>query len=368
MMAIRFRTLDALMLRTWLIRALFLFALFVVIAFVLVLFDELDSLREYHVPWTVGMAYILLQMPHEILKATPMVVVLSIMAAVSDMIRHNEILMLYVAGYSSVQLALPIAVALGILVMSLFFLYENVAGPASAKAQHLLEARIQGEQGGLGSRTGIWFPGSDNRIFYIENYFPYLHELRGVTILAFQGENRTLSERIDAEVARWQPQTGFWKMENVTARRLGPSGEMQRETVASQDYFLDCTPSDFERVTLDPEKMPHREIARLVEMIRAAGEDPRYYLSDLRIKEAFPFAVLFLGVLALGLALYIGGLGRASGLGLGLLLVVGYFMSLSIGKSLAHAAVIAPWLGAWYPNLLAAGGIVYLFRRLQRER
>ena len=56
-------------------------------------------------------------------------------------------------------------------------------------------------------------------------------------------------------------------------------------------YIIEYTPTDFQRMVQHPEQMSHKELKRLVDSIRSAGEDPQTYLPDLRIKEAFPFAI-----------------------------------------------------------------------------
>ena len=361
------KTADKLLLRAFFNTVAFIFSLFVVLAFVLILFEDLDLLHEHNAPASLGIAYVLLRLPHEILKTIPFVIVLSIMLAMGNLIRHNEMLMLYIAGYSPLRLAAPIMASLGLLVVILFFVYENVAGPSAVKAHTLMETRIKGTEGGLKGRSGIWVHESEDQVWCVQRYFPYTQELQGLSIFTFRGPNRTLSERLDAERANWVREGGFWRLEDVITYFISEHGEVRRELVKTQDYFLERTPADFERATLEPEQMSHRELSKLVSMIRGAGVEPRLYLSHLRIKEAFPFAIFFLGIVAFGVTLSIGSVGGASGIGLGLLMVVGYFMSLSLGKSLSTAGLISPWLGAWAPNLLVLGLIFYVFNRLQKE-
>lgn len=358
--ALRVKTADRFLLASFLRVLLFVFSIFAAIAFALVLFDDLDRIREYGLPLNTALMYVSLRAPHEILKTTPMIIVLSVMLFAGDMIRHREMLMLSVAGYSNLRLAAPIAAFLAVLVAALFFAYERAAGPAAAMAHNLLESRAGGG-GGLANQSGLWLPGKKGRVFFARNYIPYLNEVRGLSVFTFEGPGETLSERIDAASARWDPEgPGIWILEDVTARFIREDGSVRRETHEIQTYALERSPSDFERMSLDPEYMSRGEIAKVVGMIRSAGEDPRRYLADLRIKEAFPFAAFFMGLLAFGIALRTGAGGRASGLGIGLLSVIGYFMAISLGKSLAGAGALPPWLGAWAPNLLAMGAAAAL--------
>jgi len=120
-------------------------------------------------------------------------------------------------------------------------------------------------------------------------------------------------------------------------------------------------------VVQKPEQMTHGDLNRLIETIRNAGENPQVYLPDLRIKEAFPFAIFFLGMLAYAMTLRLGSSGVASGISLGLLAVIFYFMFLSLGKSFAQAGALPAWLGAWSPNVLCFILSIYLFHRMRLE-
>ncbi len=358
-----FKTVDLLLLKRFAQVLFFLFLLFLSISFVLVMFDSMRDLMEAEAPLHLSTFYILLRVPHEILKATPLVVVIGISLLVSDLMRNNELIMLLIAGYSPLRLLAPIAGMLVSLVLVLFLLYENVAGPASLMAHNMMETQIKGGGTGLSLSRGIWMHGENNRIYYVDTYLPHEMKLSGFTMFEFRGPNQTISQRFDAESAVWQPTTGFWTLQNVTVRNIHPDGSIDRDIKAEDDYDLERTPKDFERVTMDEELMSHSELRRMVEM---SGENNSYYKASLRIKEAFPFAVFFLGMLAFVMTLYAGSGGRASGVGGGLLLVIGYYLALSLGKSFSNAGVLAPWLGAWYPNFLTLAAAVYFYWQLRK--
>lgn len=366
MMELSVKTVDYLILKRYGYTALFLFMLFLVIAVVMVLFDSLEELMDAGAPLELGMLYVLLRVPHEILKAAPMVAVLAMAITVGDMMRFHEMTMLLIAGYSPLRLLAPLAVVLLIAVGALFFTYENVAGPASTFAHNLMETQIKSGGAGINLRGGIWIHGENNRIYYAETYMPHQMELRGFTMFVFQGPNHTISERFDAESAVWQPSTGLWFLKHITARKIYADGSIDRHMRDEDYYDLERTPSDFERVTMEEELMPHGELKRMVEMLKSAGEDPGYYLAGMRIKEAFPFAIFFLGILTFCLTLNTGSSGRASGIGTGLLLVIGYYVALSLGKSLSNAGVLTPVVGAWYPNVIAFGATVYIYWQLRK--
>jgi len=363
---IQVKTVDVFILKEFLWTMAFVFSLFLAIAFVMVLFDELEVMRTHQASFRLGIIYVLLRLPHEIVRASPMVVVLSMMISIGNLIRHNEMLILNIVGYSPLRLAAPLATALGVLILGLMVFYESVCGPLANQAHTFMEMRIKGSPQGLAGDSGIWLYGEKDRIYRARDFFPYTREIRGLSIFEFAGAERKNPVRLDAEVAVWNPSVGGWNLKNVVARTIQEDGSVKRDLYPSYFYYF-ASPDDFARVTLEPEQMSRSDLARLIASIRNAGQDPRHYLPDLRIKEAFPFAVFFLGMLAYGGTLYLGMAGRVSGVGIGLVIVIFYFMSLSLGESLAKKDLIYPWLGAWAPNLIALGLSIYVFRRLKEE-
>ncbi len=364
---LRLLTVDYFLLMEFLSAALFVFGLFVVVCFVVVLFDDLDHLREHGVSFGLGMAYVLLRLPHEVIKATPMVVVLSVVLTVSSLVRNNEMLMLNIAGYSPLRLAAPFAVTLGILILAIVYLNEQVSGPFAARAHTIMETRIKAQQDQFAGFHGNWLYGDRDRLYYAKNYNPATCEFTELSVFEFRGRKGALSTWYEAGNAKWEEEADLWTLRDVTVHLLDTNGSIKRDQSNIERKQIGYTPQQLTQVMQDPEQMSHADLAAIVDKVREAGEDPRDYLCDLRIKEAFPFAVFFLGMLTFSMALRLKGGGRASGIGLGLMAVIVYFMLLSMGKSIGQAGAVPPWLGAWGPNLICFVISIYEFNRLQQE-
>ncbi|MFB3785532.1 MAG: LptF/LptG family permease [bacterium] len=360
-------TADYYILKTFSWALLFVFLLFTVLAFILILFQELDEFRQNDVSFGTGLMYVLLSVPHEVVKAAPIVVVLAVVVGIGTLVRNNEMLMLYIAGYTPLRLSVPLAVMMVLLLVFLFWLNETVCGPFAAKAQSLKMLQIYGANRGLSGAGGIWMHGEQDRVYHVREFFPYSRKLKGLSIFVFKGENRTLSERIDAGQAVWLENTANWRLEKVRVFEIKEDHTVLVNLHEHLIYPLNRIPSDFSTVIQDVEKMSHADLRRIVNDIREAGENPLVYLPDLRIKEAFPFAVLFLGLLAFAMILRLGSGGRAAGIGIGLIAVILYFMTLSLGKSFAQTGTISPWIGAWAPNGICFAMTVYFFNRMRQE-
>ncbi|RJP22953.1 MAG: YjgP/YjgQ family permease [Candidatus Omnitrophota bacterium] len=361
------KTVDFLLLKEFLSALLFIFSLFAVIGFVLVLFDDLDVILDHEASFSLGLAYVLLRLPHTVVKATPIVVILSMVISVGNMVRHNEILMLYIAGYKPLRLCIPLAILLSWFIVLLFFANEYICGPFAGRAQMLMITQIKKSGHGLSGQTGIWLYGEGDRIYRARAFFPESQKIGGLTIFEFKGPNRTLSARLDAESAEMNMRVGGWTLHQVVSRHIKEDGSVKREKFDEYPYFIEHSPEDFSRYTLNTEQMSHGELSQLVDTFRSAGENPRIYLPDLRIKEAFPFAAFFLGMLGFCIALRLGKSGHASGIGLGLLAAIGYFLALSLGRSLAQVGILSPWLSAWLPNVLCIIPTLHELYKIKEE-
>lgn len=363
------RTIDRFLLSEFLLSLAFFFALFISIATVLVIFEELDTLLENNASFGISMIYILLCIPHQIVKATPLIVVLAVVSATANLVRNREMLMLFVAGYTPARIAAPLSGLLVVFIMLSFLLNEFVAGPAAMQAERLQTFFIKGGNEQIVRLTGIWMYGENDQIYHVREYYPTEQSIEGLTVFEFNRETMRVMKRLDAQKAMWDSQEGAWTLYQVAAHYIQPNGTVEREYYDAFPYLIGRTPDDFTRVVQqdDPERMSYSELARVVEDVRRSGEDPLIFLPDLRIKEAFPFAVFFLGILAFSLMLLSGAQSQASGIGLGLVAGIGYFLSLSLGKSFAITGFIPPWIGAWTPNFLCLILSVWVFYRLQKD-
>jgi lipopolysaccharide export system permease protein len=310
---------------------------------------------------------VLLRVPHEVIKATPLIVVISVFAGIGNMLKHNEILMLYIAGYSPWRIGAPLAVILILLIGCFFWINENISAPFAEKAQLLMETRIRGGAQSIAGANEIWLLGSNNRIFLAKDYTPHTRMIRGLYIFEFQGDKKTLSRRLYAQRSVWNPKEGWWVLYDVIDHHILPDGSIERKYYPQSDYFLERTPDDFGRIALKPEQMSHEDLAEVVQGIESAGYDPQLYLPDLRIKEAFPFAIFCLGMLAFGIILRHGIRASASGIGLGIMIAIAYMMFLSLGKSFSRTGFLPAWFGAWAPNFLCLAWTLFTFYKLKDE-
>ena len=77
-------------------------------------------------------------------------------------------------------------------------------------------------------------------------------------------------------------------------------------------------------------------------------------------KASFPFVALVMALIAVPFAVTTGQRGALYGVGVGIVLAITYWVTISVFAALGTGALLSPLLAAWAPNLLFGAGATYL--------
>jgi lipopolysaccharide export system permease protein len=102
----------------------------------------------------------------------------------------------------------------------------------------------------------------------------------------------------------------------------------------------------------------------------AAKKNAKYYLTLMEYHKKFsiPFACFVLGLVAVPLGIQSRFAKRSSGMVLGLLLFLIYYVLMSAGWILGESGICPPVIGMWGPNLLIGAIGLYLLISSAKER
>jgi lipopolysaccharide export system permease protein len=180
---------------------------------------------------------------------------------------------------------------------------------------------------------------------------------------------------------------------SVEPEDLSVGNERRREKPAKEMYSSELSAAIQQRVlslqdtaeSASPEA--DRSLERAAAALRLANggsavaappsrKELQSSLNKLRTEQArraaFPFAALTLALLAMPLGVHSPRTQRTWGIGLsttfGLLVFIFYFITLSVGVTLAENGRISPQIALWAPNLLCLLLAVFLLRRICSER
>jgi lipopolysaccharide export system permease protein len=113
---------------------------------------------------------------------------------------------------------------------------------------------------------------------------------------------------------------------------------------------------DFIRVQDAPDTMSFLELRAYVGKLREGGHRVGKYLVQLYSKLSFPLVQVIMTLVAIPFALASPRSGgRAVGIGVAIVIAVGYWVVHSIALALAQADLLPPALAAWTANIVFAG-------------
>jgi lipopolysaccharide export LptBFGC system permease protein LptF len=176
---------------------------------------------------------------------------------------------------------------------------------------------------------------------------------------------RRLDRRVFAERAIYRgPREGLrddvWHAEQGWVREFRDDGEtasfspFAESTVAVEPaaYFATQTP--------EPKYMSYSQLKGYIEQLKASGFDVVEQQVALERKVSFPFVTIIMTLIAVPFAVTTGRRGAMYGIGVGIVLAITYWVTISIFAALGSGGLMTPALAAWAPNLLFGAVAVYL--------
>ncbi len=134
---------------------------------------------------------------------------------------------------------------------------------------------------------------------------------------------------------------------------------MQYEPFLERDLSLE-PPAYFKTEEPDADRMTYFQLRSYIDMLRASGFNAVPYMVQLQRKVAFPFVTLVMTLLAVPFAVTTGRRGAMYGVGIGIVLAIFYWMTMSVFAAVGAGGWISPMLAAWAPNILFGAAAIYM--------
>ena len=325
-----------------------------VFSLVVDLIQSLDRFLRTKPPWIYIAQHFLYLLPRELYKGLPLIVLVATVFLFLSLTRQRELDALKAAGVSLYRVCLPI-LAMAFLISVLALIFQETALPEiTARAEEVDRVKIRGyPPRHLLRQEQTWYRSSDRRFLRIALLDPVAKSLDGLTVLDLDPDFR-LASRFDAGRAEWTPDG--WRVWTGITREVSPSGQIHSTAF---DYRVVGMPEhidDFIRVQKPPDTMSFLELRAYVNKLREGGHHVGAYLGQLYSKLSFPLIHFIMALLAIPFALMSPRSGgRAVGIGVAIVISVGYWMVHSIALAFARADLLPPALAAWTANIIFAG-------------
>ncbi len=324
------------------------------------LLQTLDRFLRVKPPFVYILQHFAYRLPGELYKGLPMIVLIATVFLFLSLTRQRELDALKAAGVSLYRASLPILVTAFAISIAAVVFQETALPEINAKAEEVDRVKIRGQlPRHLQRQTQIWYRSSDTRFWRMALLDPAGRSMEGLMVVDIDRGFR-LVDRLDARQARWTPDG--WLLTDAVYRQVGPLNRVSAEAFDSRLVVMPEHIDDFIQVQNAPDTMSFLELRAYVAKLREGGHQVGKYIVQLYSKLSFPLVNVIMALVAIPFALVSPRSGgRAVGVGVAIVIAVGYWMVHSIALAFAQADLLPPALAAWTANIVFAGVGTALF-------
>src|SRR5579863_4824538 len=336
---------------------------FLVLVIVFTLFELLGDILRNQIPPTVVAEYVLNVTPYLLYNVAPLVMLLAVLVTFGLMQRSNEITAIKATGTSIYRIVAPVIVAAAVLAVGLFFA-DQFYLPRTNKRQEALHNQIKGKPPQTYLRPDRkWIFGQNNDIYYYQLFDPDRDQFGNVTVFQFDRSSFTITRRIHAERAAWDPQLNRWVYTQGWDRSLHVAAinNYRPFDVATFPEFSE-PPSYFKKEVKQYSEMNYEELRRYITDLQQSGFDVVRLRVQLNQKLAYPLITLIMAGLAIPFALSAEKKGAITGVAVAVGIAVFYTVASRLFEAMGNQSLLPPALAAWSPDLIfmLVGGYLIL--------
>ncbi|MDR7485853.1 MAG: LptF/LptG family permease [Armatimonadota bacterium] len=311
---------------------------------------------EAGIPIRTSLLLLVLRVPYMAAYGLPMAMLLATLMAFGRLSDRNEIIALRTSGWSLGRIALPVLVAGAVVTAISLAVTEYVVPPSETRYRDLLAEVLRSPTRQVQEHVLFREPiDGVESVFYARALDTRDSTMSGVVITQFQHDRPV--RLIEAARARFG--TEGWVLQDGTIYLLGSGGGVTTR-FASMRVALQRTPRQAAAPRRDPSEMTIGELRQQIAALQAAGENILRYVLSLHLKVALPASSVIFALLAVPLGLRPHRSGRSAGLALTVLVLLGYYLMMSVTLTLGERGQLAPFWAAWMPNLTVAAAGGYL--------
>ncbi|MBD3421135.1 MAG: LptF/LptG family permease [Chitinivibrionales bacterium] len=313
--------------------------------------------------------YYLYYLPWIAQTVSPIILLLASMFTLGKLAKNSELTAIKAAGRSVKLVTLPLII-LGLALAPLnFYFGEKVLPKANLERSQLLDSFKDIRQGASKSvrhrkefRRNFYYFGNPNTLYYFQEFS--IHPQRAKNVGRDVFTDKAIVQRVEAQRASYID--GAWHLINGTRRTFIDDSSRVSSFDTLHDSILTATPEDMVVKLKSAEEMSYWELIEFIEKIKKRGEKITRFRTILDFKIAYPFMNFIVILIGVSIAARIGKGGGAILFGLGLLLILTYWIISQFALTFGKNGNISPFLGAWLGNLIFLIPGLWLFRKADK--
>ena len=296
--------------------------------------------------------------PQFVYYVLPISALVATLVTVGLLTKTSEITVMKACGISLYRISLPLFFFALLWSGTLFSMSESFLADANRRATELRRVIRGGSPQYVDLLQRRWLMGEDGAtIYHYDHFDPNALALHGLTAYRFAEDEWRLAERLFAQVAQYEDQ---WQGRDVWLREFGADRSPGAFEASAELPLPIASPESFATERPDAERMNYQQLDRYIVELSASGVDVVPLRVELQRKLSFPLVTLILTLIAVPFAVTTGQHGALSGVGIGIVLALSYWVVISVFAAIGSAGILAPVLAAWAPNVIFGGSAVYL--------
>jgi len=334
-------------------------------------------------PWYLFklLVYVL---PATLVVTIPMATLIGILLSLGRLSNDNEIMAMRASGIGFYQLVYPLLAA-SFVIFLFDFVFMDYALPRGNIAYAALKNDIRKSHSAIVLEEGVIMREleQEGRMWIFEYRDEETGRLKNVKVWdSYQSGMPRIITAQEAEVGF--EEDGYAQLKLYD----GSIYEMDRTepeiytitTFREQDITLELTEdlehSEYERK--HPRNMSLLTLKKYINNLKNRFKEDKteYILDRIRIasveyhkKFSIPFACFAFGLIGIPLGIIVRRSGKMVGLGIGLAMIIVYYILLEVGKNIGKQGSLPPFIALWLPNfIIGIIGIVLIFRTVFEKK
>jgi LPS export ABC transporter permease LptG/LPS export ABC transporter permease LptF len=321
--------------------------------------DKTDKLFKGEASSGMVMQLLVYMTPQFVYYVIPIGALLSVLVTFGLLSKTSELTVMKACGISLYRAALPLIALSLVWTLTLFGLEQEILARSNRQAE-ILDARIRNLQPKtFDPMNRRWVVARDGNIYNYRYFDADQRVMHGLSVFTPAEDGWRLTRQTFATRAEFRDGwIGFkgW-IQEFTPTAAGAWQPFSEQTLPLEP------PEYFETEQPLAELMTVAELRRYIEELRGSGFNVVPSMVELQRKIAFPFVTVVMTLVALPFGVTMGRRGTLYGIGLAIVLALGYWLLFSVFLAIGRTGLLSPALAAWTPNIIVVGCAVYLLLR-----
>lgn len=311
----------------------------------------------------IVLEWFLFRVPEDMQFIFPVATLMATLLGFAKLSKDGELTALRAAGVSLLRLLVPVMV-FGALVTGATYVFLNrFVPPAMVRSQDLWVKHFRSVTEPV-FKENFTLKTSGDRLVSVGQVNLKTPELHRVIVRDYPDGPDEPLRQICGPVARWEPKTARWVLENARVDRYRPKeGRVETQRFDILPLDLADGPEVFQAPERKAQEQTPEQLLRRIQDIESRGLGNTVELQvELYLKYSFPCAIFLFALLGATMGITNSRAGGFMGFGVALLLTFLYYVAMSLCASLGKSEALSPLTAAWIHNavflLIALGKAV----------